>query len=151
MSVGRKRKPAEIHLLEGTRANYKDDDAPKFDSDYPARPPHLKDVARQEWDRLKGILEPLGMVTKADRAMLVALVEAWAIYREMDRLIKVHGVTYTTKTKSGDDMVRPRPEVAMRDQALKNIKSFSTEFGLTPSARTRVSIPNKPKQPKWKK
>ena len=151
MPAGRPRKPAAIHLVQGTRDRTAKGDEPKFASEYPARPPHLRGFAKLEWERLSHQLKPLGMVTKADRAMLVALVEAWAIYREMDKLIKKHGVTYTTTTLAGDEMVRPRPEVAMRDQALKNIKSFSSEFGLTPSARTRVSIPEKPKGGRWKK
>lgn len=43
------------------------------------------------------------------------------------------------KTKSG--AVKPRPEVAIANNALNFVRSFSAEFGLTPSSRGRIYLP----------
>lgn len=46
---------------------------------------------------------------------------------------------YTTRTKEGSLMIRPHPAMAIRQDAWKRVVGLLREFGMTPSARTRVS------------
>jgi phage terminase small subunit len=46
---------------------------------------------------------------------------------------------YTTTTKEGSFMVRPHPAMAVRQDAWKRVIAILREFGMTPSARTRVA------------
>jgi P27 family predicted phage terminase small subunit len=48
------------------------------------------------------------------------------------------GRTYTTTTMSGDTMYRPRPEVAMRSDAMKRAQALRSELGLGPASKSKV-------------
>ncbi len=54
-------------------------------------------------------------------------------------------MTYISESEKFGTQIKKRPEVAIRSDALKIVRSFASEFGLTPSARTRIKIekPNK--------
>ena len=58
----------------------------------------------------------------------------------MERDIAENGETQFSK-RSG--LESARPQVAIRDKALSTMKAYLVEFGLTPSSRTRVSVPEK--------
>jgi P27 family predicted phage terminase small subunit len=58
-------------------------------------------------------------------------------------IIEDIGRTYTTTTATGDTMFRPRPEVAMRSDAMKRAQSLRAELGLGPAAKSRVGASKK--------
>lgn len=61
---------------------------------------------------------------------------------EIERLTAVIedlGHTYTTTATSGDKLVRGRPEVGMRNEAMRHAQSLLSEFGLGPASRSKVS------------
>ena len=129
-----------MKLLQGT---YRPDRAaanePTPEVKVPSCPSWLHREAKREWRRIVPELETLGLVTEIDRAALAAYCQAYAEWWEMERAIKEHGrVQYTD---SG--YVAQRPEVGMRNKALDTMRAFLKEFGLTPSSRTRVSVPEK--------
>lgn len=51
---------------------------------------------------------------------------------------------YTTRTKEGSLMIRPHPAMAIRQDAWKRVVGLLREFGMTPSARTRVAASDTP-------
>jgi P27 family predicted phage terminase small subunit len=55
------------------------------------------------------------------------------------------GRTYSTTATSGDKLMRARPEVALRNEAMRHAQSLLSEFGLTPAARSKVSA-GRPKE-----
>lgn len=54
-------------------------------------------------------------------------------------IIEDLGRVYTTTTVSGDTMFRPRPEVAMRSDAMKRAQALRSEIGLGPASKSKVS------------
>jgi P27 family predicted phage terminase small subunit len=54
--------------------------------------------------------------------------------------IEDNGRTYERRDETGAlIMARARPEVGMRSEAMRHAQSLLSEFGLTPSARSKVS------------
>ena len=82
----------------------------------------------------------MGVLTEADACALERLAELYAEIVALTGTIQVEGRTYETITETGSRIFRPRPEVAMLADADRRFRSYLVEFGLTPSARTKVSV-----------
>jgi P27 family predicted phage terminase small subunit len=59
----------------------------------------------------------------------------------MTAIIEDVGRTYEQRDPETDEvrMIRARPEVAMRNEAMRHAQALLSEFGLSPSARSKVS------------
>lgn len=138
---GRPRKPTHLKVLQGT---YRPDRAPKNepmpDPETPSCPSWLHPEAKREWRRLVPHLEKLGLLTRVDRAALAAYCQLYARWWEAEREIRVHGMVQYTET----GYATQRPEVGIANQALKQLKVYLAEFGLSPAARTRIDAPTAP-------
>lgn len=86
------------------------------------------------------MLDRMGVLTLADGTALELLCSAYADYLEASEVVRVAGTTYTSTTAQGDTMYRPRPEVAMRNDAWNRVAKMLAEFGLTPSSRSKVTV-----------
>jgi P27 family predicted phage terminase small subunit len=84
-------------------------------------------------------LRELGLLTVVDRAALEAYCESYATWRQAQDVLDRNGLTYATP--KGEP--RRRPEVTIAANALKLLRAFASEFGMTPGARTRVKAPIK--------
>jgi P27 family predicted phage terminase small subunit len=100
-------------------------------------PTWLSPEAKREWRRLAPELQRLGLLTPLDRAVFAAYCESYAHWRRAQRVIKEQGHLYVT----ANARVRQRPEVAIADSSLKAMKGLAAELGLTPSGRSRFSLP----------
>ena len=70
--------------------------------------------------------------------MIVAYAREMALYHDMMSDIEKEGVTIEVVTKNGVvTQINPKRKVA--EGALASAKSLATEFGMTPSSRSRVS------------
>ena len=134
---GRKPKPTALKVLEGNPGCRKlNENEPKPLPIIPDCPEWLTGNAKDVWGKLAPILERMGLLTEADEIALAAICSLYARYKDLERIIDEKG--YTEKnTRSG---LKAIPEFAMSRDCLKLLKSFMTEFGLTPSSRTRISI-----------
>lgn len=94
-------------------------------------PVFLKGEARKEWERLAPLLAQSRCLTEWDRSLLAAYCYEWAIYVNLSEKIKKIGDTVNDRAKS--------PLLSARNKALKNFKEIATEFGLSPSSRTRIA------------
>jgi P27 family predicted phage terminase small subunit len=72
-----------------------------------------------------------------DRASLAAYCQAYARWREAEQVITQYGFTVTTDKGN----IVQRPEVAIARNMMNTIRAFAAEFGLTPSSRGRISLP----------
>jgi P27 family predicted phage terminase small subunit len=111
---------------------------PKGRPGVPPCPPHLTGVARDAWHRLGRRLATLRVITEGDAEALELLCSAYAEYRATLAVVTRRGRTYSTRTANGI-IVRKRPEAAIASEAWWRVKSMLIEFGLTPSARTRIT------------
>ena len=141
--AGRKPKPTNLHILNGNPSRLdlknKSKTEPKPQKDLIPCPDYLKDneVAYEEWNRIVPELYRLGLLTLVDRAALELYCSQYAIYRDALEEIKNEGIT-TTNIRSG---AKAHPATQVAREAAKIIKSIATEFGLTPSSRSRISLP----------
>ena len=163
MARGRKKIPKEKHELQGTaRPARINDKAPRPDSLLVAEPIiPLDGPALAEWNRAAAALAALGILADADLACLSAYCIAWGelvqateelkprmeeIEEEKDgkiekRMVKAGGRTIIIRDKDGvvKAMIN-HPAVARQNAAMRNMRSFASEFGLTPASRERLSV-----------
>ncbi len=105
----------------------------------PPCPKHLTDVARKEWRRIVRELVVLDMITAVDRAALAAYCQAWARWVQAEEEMQKPEFQMVETTDKGYAHVNPWFQVAT--QAMKQMKAFASEFGLTPASRTRIQVP----------
>ncbi len=147
MVRGRKPKSAKLKLLEGNAGRRPiNDDEPKPALTKNTKPfTWLSKRAQQVWRRSVPELVATGQLTKVDVDAFAGYCSACATFQECEEVIKKDGRTYESDSKNFGLQIKKRPEVAIRSDALKIIRSFASEFGLTPSSRTRIKI-EKPKK-----
>ncbi len=149
-SPGPAPKPTALKLLHGTPGQRKlPTDEPKPDTAMPVRPVWLNGEAKAEWDRVVPELHRLGLATSVDRAALIAYCDQWRTYVTATRAVLAQGAVISLGKEDDDGEVTfmrmaKNPNVLIARDALMACKSFMAEFGLTPSARGRMSVPGKP-------
>ena len=85
-----------------------------------------------------------GVLTDVDEHAFEQCCEAYAELRELRDDIADKGRTQEVETQSGSIVEKARPQVAMYADADRRFRAWCSEFGLTPSARSRLSV-EKPK------
>jgi len=134
---GRKRKPTALKLIEGEpnkrRINLNE---PKPRPVAPSCPKHLAPAAKKEWKRISKDLERIGLLTTIDMAALAGYCQAWARWLDAEVLLKEVGPVL----KSNNGMYYQNPVLAVANKAMEQMLKFLTEFGMTPSSRTRIKV-----------
>lgn len=139
MSTGRRPLPTALKVLRGNPGKRALNAAePKPATKIPPCPKHLQGEARAEWRRMSRELHRLGLLTVIDRAALAVYCQLWA------RWVKAE----TTVARLGEVVKAPEsdypmqnPYLSIANVALKQMKSYLVEFGMTPAARTRLVVP----------
>ena len=141
---GPKTKPTNLKLLTGTARTHRlNPHEPQPDVTRPNPPEHLTEAALTEWDRIVGELVALGILTDLDRGALAAYCQAYgrwsAAETALARMAARDTVTdgLIVKTRSGN--LIQNPLVGAANKAMADMVRYAAEFGLTPSARTRVA------------
>ena len=112
---------------------------PQFTAKAPPCPKHLTLEARKEWRRVSRELLDKNMLQVVDRAALAAYCQNWARWVEAENAMTAPDFHLIETTDKGYQYISPWLNVA--NQALKQMRSFLTEFGLTPASRTRIQVP----------
>lgn len=135
---GRKPLPRRLHDLRNTKPHRNRDNEPRPDllEKVPKPEGHLNPRARAVHFRIVPELVRMRLISKIDRASLAAYCSAVATFEEADERLKTE--PWTTTTARGGS--RPNPLFKIRDDAMKQIAKFSSEFGLSPSTRARVKL-----------
>jgi P27 family predicted phage terminase small subunit len=133
---GKRPTPTALKLLRGNPSHRPlNIDEPKPKPGHLTPPTWLEGDAVVEWNRLAPILYRLGLLTEIDGQALATYCLAWARWREAETHIKRYGMVI--KGKGGFPIISPFVAVANRSMA--QMKGFLVEFGMTPSARSRVA------------
>lgn len=136
---GRKPTPTAIKMLEGNpgkRALNKNE--PKPQKKAPRCPAWLEDEAKKEWKRMGKILEQMGLLTDMDMAAFAGYCQAYARWKEAEEFLTQHGSI--VRTPNG--YLQQVPQVTIAQTNLKIVLRFCEQFGLTPSARSRIAADN---------
>ncbi|MBK3776187.1 phage terminase small subunit P27 family [Azospirillum brasilense] len=147
MAAGRKPLPTSMRMLSGNAGHRPlNADEPTPSPGFPLRPPHLTTEASKAWDDFAPTLHTLGLLTAVDGTALEQLCEIYVDVVKLRADVAQNGRIQVVMTKSGDAMIRARPEVAMLDAAQRQLRMWLEAFGLTPSARSRLKafIPDQP-------
>lgn len=138
---GGNRKPTRLHILHGTgRAKRLNKNEPKPRPVAPTCPKWLPKEAKEEWSRLAAELDALGLLTVLDRAAFAAYCVAVARFREASAVLAREG----NVVPGHRGVLRKHPMVTVLRQSLDLLRAFAQEFGLTPAARTRIEVPERP-------
>ena len=134
---GPKPKPTELKILEGNPGRRPlNDQAPKPQPVAPPMPRGLPKGARKFWRDHAPKLESLGILTEVDGPAFTMLALSYNYGVEAAKAISAEGMTIR------DDRGNPRkhPLFTVFSQASKDFRALAAEFGLTPSARSRLKI-----------
>lgn len=131
---GRKPVPNAVKKLTGSK--YYKPNEPEVGGGKPACPRWLSKEGKSEWRYVANLLHEAGLLTKLDRMALAAYCEAVAVFRKMSEILAETGA-YATRTHN-DNLIQS-PEVQLRNKAMDQMLKFMTEFGMTPSSRTRFA------------
>ena len=133
--AGRKPKPTAVKKLEGNPGKRKlNSKEPVPAKGIPACPDWLMPKAKKEWERLAELMNQMGVLTEVDMAAFAAYCQSYARWKEAQEHINSEGATYETE----NGMQRPNPYVAICNTEQRLMMSAASEFGLTPSARSRI-------------
>ncbi|MEQ8199569.1 MAG: phage terminase small subunit P27 family [Clostridiaceae bacterium] len=134
---GRKPKPTAIKVLEGNPGKRPlNKNEPKPEKKAPKCPVWLEAEAKKEWRRMSKTLEAIGVLTQVDASAFAGYCQAYARWKEAEEFLSKHGTIF--KTPSG--YIQQVPQVSIAQTYLKIMKDFCSEFGLTPAARSRISV-----------
>jgi len=89
------------------------------------------------------VLLRMGLYTDVDRAALALYADGWGLWVEAVGHLREEGEVLVTE--SGYHYANPWRGVANRAQ--DTMRRMFAEFGLTPSARARLSVPQTPEEP----
>ena len=133
--AGRKPKPTAVKKLEGnpgkSKLNTKELVPAKG---MPACPDWLMPEAKKKWERLAKLMNQMGVLTEVDMAAFAAYCQSYARWREAQEHITSGGSTF--ETDKGYQQQTPWVGIANTNQKL--MLQAASEFGLTPSSRSRI-------------
>ena len=137
--AGRRPKPTHLRVLEGNpghRRINKDEPKPTPRVRVPAPPKHLGKEGRAEWRRVGKDLVALGLLTSIDRPALAAYCQAWQRWVGAEEQIEQEGTTQT----SPNGYLMQSAYVGIANRAMDQMRKFLIEFGMTPAARSRITV-----------
>ena len=144
MTPGTKPKPTALKLIEGNKGKRS---LPKKEAVIalcePTPPAFLCDDAKVEWGRVCSALFSAGLMTELDRAALSAYCAAYGRWAQAERAINTmagkDGINAALLIKTKEGNAIQNPLVGIANKARADVVRFAAEFGMTPSARTRVT------------
>lgn len=125
---GRPRVPAKVLEARGSwrAGTLGRDSEPSYLDGSPDHPPFISGEALEEWNRLVGLMVPAKTLTKADRMALAVLCETWADFVDAC-------ADYVSAVGKQKRLARINKRVCA-----EAVLKAAAQFGLTPSARSRV-------------
>ena len=111
---GRKPKPTALKMLEGN--------------------PGGRPLNTKEWKRMAKVLEQMGLLTEMDMAAFAGYCQAYARWKEAEEFLTQHG----SMVRTPNGYLQQVPQVSIAQTNMKIMLKFCEQFGLTPSARSRI-------------
>lgn len=135
--AGRKPLPTHLKLVKGTaRPHRLNKDEPKPTVAVPEPPSHLDERARAKFAAMAEMLARHGVMTELDTGALSRYVVVWCRWVDAEAEIKRRGPV--VKTEGGN--IIQNPFLAVANKCLLQMAQLESEFGLTPSSRSRIRM-----------
>jgi P27 family predicted phage terminase small subunit len=129
-------KPTALRLVDGVRKSRLNESEPIPSGLLPECPAGVSAPVREIWDYTVRELVTMGTAYAADRDSLLCYCEAVVTHRKTCALLAKSDVL--VKGALGNPVRNPL--LAVQRDAASVIRAFAQEFGLTPSARTRIEV-----------
>jgi P27 family predicted phage terminase small subunit len=142
---GPKPEPTILKVLKGTKEQ-KDLMGEMNPTGLLTCPQELSTAARAEWKRITKVLPP-GLLTAADRSLLASYCSAWALWREASGHVQSEGLVLEGK----DGGSYQNPWLSILNKQVQIMASLSGRFGLSPSDRNGIKVPEVKEGGKWSK
>jgi P27 family predicted phage terminase small subunit len=147
---GRRPLATAIKRLRGNPGRRPLNDAePMPASGEPQMPTGLSETAKAEWQARVPELLKLGVLSTNEGAALAAYCYEYARWWEADKEIVKRGLlieepVVNNKGQVVGHRIKKNPAIAIANEALKIMKSYMVELGLTPAARSRIRVEKPP-------
>jgi len=151
---GRKKKPKLQKKLEGTYRKDRDNSkSPDPSQELPIAPATFNELSQRWFDTLIERLQVQGYASASHTEVIAMAAMRLAEIEDLtQRLHKHKSPVYKTKNTHGQTVWKARPEVAMRNEAMRHAQSLLAELGLTPTSMNKVALPKgKTGESKWGK
>ena len=145
----RKAKPIDLIVMEGKSNKTKEEIRLRQEREIRPEtnkvecPDWLCDVAKEEWNRIEKDLIDLGLLTNVDTNQLAIYCDAYAKYVKATQEIDKYGLVIKHTSKAGATNIVTNPYVQIANKYADLVKKFCDEFGLTPTSRAKIAIPQK--------
>lgn len=146
MFRGTRPKPTALRLITGNpgrRPLNTAEAAPGRGQGLPKTPAALGEDAKKEWRRVARELHQCGLLTNLDRTALAAYCAAYGRWAEAERALADMAKADPTgrnallvRTSNGTAVQNPL--IGIANKAAADMLRYASEFGMTPSARSRV-------------
>lgn len=135
---GRKPKPTKLKELNGNAGKRGlNKNEPKFKQVTNIEPPEwLEPLAVEMWQRVVPELLANDLLTFGDMHNVEAFCMAYAMWREAQEHIKLHGVVLTNPESGA---VLKNPAVTVVNETARQLVQFGSLLGLDPSSRSRLT------------
>src|SRR6266404_4941253 len=107
----------------------------------PDPPDWLDTDAKAMWDQLLPHLENMGVLSPIDGNALARYCRLWSRWRKAEAFIDQRGEIYPLKDEGGQvKCFQQWPQVAIASKLALQLTRLEQEFGMTPSARSRIQV-----------
>ena len=133
--------PSRVLALHGSWRARLDRDEPTPEPGEPDLPDWLDEDAKAAWREVAPGLDAMGVLGKVDGHALAVYCTLFSRWRKAEAFLAAHGDSLVVKDASGRAVgIRLYPQVKLANQLAEVVARMAREFGLTPSARTRVRV-----------
>lgn len=145
MKPGRAPTPNVVKLIKGNPGKRPiEKGEPTPDISAPDIPSHLNKDAQAEWQRIMPLLIRYKLISEIDMAALALYCQSYGRWKEAEKQIEL----VKTKSAGGDGLIVKSPTgypiqnpyLAIANRAMEDCYKYLQQFGLSPSARTRVTV-----------
>lgn len=151
VGAGKKVLPMNEKIAKGTYRPCREKQLPATSKSTPCPPSWLNKRAKQIFRHMVKRLTVLGIATASHTEMVSVLATRIEEVQRLDKYLNEPGVGMTYEKKKviyEDGKARviitgifSRPEVGIRQEAIRHVHTLLVEFGLTPSAMNRIGKP----------
>ena len=148
--MSRKVIPVSVQLAKGNpnrltkaeiKARQEAEESFKPGNDNIKLPGWLDKEGKKEWERIVKDLEELNILTNVDITALGMYCDAYSKYQLATKKINEEGMFIEYTNKAGATNIIEPPAVKAQVKYADLIKKLCSEFGLTPSARAKITLP----------
>lgn len=138
--AGRPPVPTKLRILRGNPGGHpiRPHPEPPALKTMPDPPEYLTEAAQNEWWRAGAELLDMGILCAADLKVFAAYCAACGTFEEARTELKKLGVKGLTAIGGVGNPIR-NPLLAVANEAAKEMVTFASHFGLSPTARARVN------------